>query len=105
MFTIEFKDKRKRAAAQIKIIASARAYYLSDSDESVRIPRKNKERTSVLRSNKPQKNITSTTVYIAIVCFARRQECLSESTCPIVPRNAQACVTTGPSRMQWGDLW
>ena len=53
--TIEVKDERKRAAAQIKNIASARAAYLSDRKKSVRIPRKNKEMNGVPRSNKPQK--------------------------------------------------
>ena len=46
----------KRAATQIKKISSARSAYLSDSDKSVRIPRKKKERAVILISNKgPQK--------------------------------------------------
>ena len=53
--TIEFKDERKRAAAQIKNIASARASSFSDSSDSERISRKKKARTGVLRSNKPWK--------------------------------------------------
>ena len=49
--TIKVKDESKRAASQIKKIASARAAYISDRDESVRIPRKKKARTGVLHSN------------------------------------------------------
>ena len=40
--TIDFKDNRKRAENQIKKVAAARASSLSDSDRSVRIPRKKK---------------------------------------------------------------
>ena len=40
---------------QIKKIASARAASLSDSDESVRIPRRKKAKTGFLRSNKSPK--------------------------------------------------
>ena len=39
LYTIEVEDKRKRAATQIKKIASARSASLSDSDESARIPK------------------------------------------------------------------
>ena len=54
--TTEVKYERKIEATQIKKAASAREEYLSDSNESVRIPRKNKASTGVLRSNKsPQK--------------------------------------------------
>ena len=52
---IEVEDERKRAVAQIKNIASARAASLSDRDDLARIPRKKKARTGVLRSNRPQK--------------------------------------------------
>ena len=56
--TIDVKDKRKRAANQIKKIASARAASISDSDDSVRITIKNKSRTGILSSNKgPQKKV------------------------------------------------
>ena len=50
---IEVKDEMKRAASQIKNMASARAASIYYSDESVSIPRKRKSRTGVLRSNKP----------------------------------------------------
>ena len=43
------------SVTQIKKIESARASSLSDTDESVRIPRKKKARTDVLRSNKSPK--------------------------------------------------
>ena len=50
--TIKVKDERNRAANQINKIASYRAASLSDSDKSIRIPRKNNARTGFLRSNK-----------------------------------------------------
>ena len=54
--TIKVTDERKRAATQIKNIASVRSGYLYNSDESVRIMRKNKTRPGILSSNKgPQK--------------------------------------------------
>ena len=53
--TIEVKDERKRAAVQIKNIASARESSLSDSDKSARNPRKKKASTGVLRSKTPHK--------------------------------------------------
>ena len=53
--TIEVKDERKRASAQIKNIASARSDSLSDINKSARIPRKKKERNGALRSIKTQK--------------------------------------------------
>ena len=52
---IDVKDERKRAAAHIKNIDSARAASLSDSNDSVKIWRKKKASTGVLRSNKLQK--------------------------------------------------
>ena len=55
MSTIEVKYEMKRAAVQIKNIASARAAYLYDSEESVRISRRNKSKTGVLCSNKYSK--------------------------------------------------
>ena len=62
--TIQVKDNRKRAATQIKKVASARSASLSESDGSVRVPRKKKAVTGVLRSNKgpnrktPKHNVT-----------------------------------------------
>ena len=50
--TIEVKYNSKRAATQIKNIASTRSSSHSDSDESVRIPRNKKARNGVLRNNK-----------------------------------------------------
>ena len=50
--TIEVKDERKRAASQIKKIASARIFSLSDSEESVRIPKKKKAKTGVSNYHK-----------------------------------------------------
>ena len=51
---IEVKDNMKMAITQIKKIASSRSAYLSDSDRSVRTPRKKKSilGASVLQSNK-----------------------------------------------------
>ena len=72
--TIEVKDKRKLSSVQIKKIASdsAASLSLSNSDESVRIPRKKKAKTGFLRSNKSPKGRTAgTMVYSIIVCFAR----------------------------------
>ena len=74
LFTIEVKDERKRSETQIKKIASARVASLPDSDNSVRIPRKKKSRTGILRYKKYiQVRHTSTTIYSIIVCFARSQ--------------------------------
>ena len=53
--TIEVKYERKRPATQIKKINSDRSASLSDSDESVKIPRKKKANTGVLLSNKSPK--------------------------------------------------
>ena len=53
--TIEVKDERKISAVHINNIASAREDSLSDSDESVRIPRRKKANTGVLHSTKPPK--------------------------------------------------
>ena len=39
LYIIEVEDKRKRAATQIKNIASDRSASLSDSDDSARIPK------------------------------------------------------------------
>ena len=47
MSTIEVKYERKREACQIKKISSTRAASLSNSDESVRIPRRKKAKTGV----------------------------------------------------------
>ena len=47
MSTIEVKYERKRAAGHIKMIASARAASISDSDKYVRVPRRNKAKTGV----------------------------------------------------------
>ena len=49
--TIEVIGERKRAEDHIKKIASARAASLSDSNESVRIPRRKKANTGVLNSH------------------------------------------------------
>ena len=54
LLTIEAKDNMKRAKAQIINIASARSTSYPDSEKSVRVPRKKKSRTGVLR-NKPNK--------------------------------------------------
>ena len=62
--TIQVKDDRKRAATQIKKIASPSAASISDSDGSFSIPSKKKDTTGVLRSNKgphkkaPKNNVT-----------------------------------------------
>ena len=55
--TIKVKYERKTESVQIKKIISAREGYISDSNESVRILRKKKAKTCVLRTNKyPQKS-------------------------------------------------
>ena len=51
--TIEVKYERKREAGHIKKIASDREASLSDSDKSVRVPRRNKSKTGVPNSHKP----------------------------------------------------
>ena len=53
--TIEVKDERKRAAVHINKIASARSASLSNSDKSVRIPRRNKARNGVSNSHNSPK--------------------------------------------------
>ena len=50
--TIEFKDEREISAVHIKKVAADRASSLSDSDESVRVMRRKKAKTCVLRSNR-----------------------------------------------------
>ena len=45
--TIEIKDERQMAAGHIKKIASVRAASLSNSDKLVRVPKRNKAKTSV----------------------------------------------------------
>ena len=58
LYTIKAKDEMKNSETQIKKIASARADYLSESDESTRITRKKKSRTGILSSNKgPHKKV------------------------------------------------
>ena len=61
--TIKVKDNRKREATQINNIASARAAFLSDSNGSIRILRKNNSRigagvlcSKTLSHNKAPKN-------------------------------------------------
>ena len=49
---IEVKDERKRAAVHIKKIASERAASISNSAKSVNIPKRKKDKTGVLSSNK-----------------------------------------------------
>ena len=44
-------------------------------------------------------------VYSVIVCFEIRQECLSAITRRTVLRIALLCAPTGPSNMEWEDLW
>ena len=69
LYTIEVKDERKISAVHIKKIDSARAASLSDSDESVRIPRKEKANTGALRSNKDQKKgAQQEPRYTALLC-------------------------------------
>ena len=51
--TIEFKDNSQRAATQVKRLAtSIAALVSSDSNESVRVPRKKRVRTGVLPNRK-----------------------------------------------------
>ena len=53
--TIEVKYERKIAAVHIKNTSSARAASLSNSDESVRIPRRKKAKTGVSNYHKSQR--------------------------------------------------
>ena len=55
--TIEAKDNRKRAATKIKNIASSRADSLSDSNYSLRIPRKKKARTGACLNRQGEKRL------------------------------------------------
>ena len=57
--TIEVKYERKISAVQINRIASVRESSIYDSNESVRIPRKNKSKTGVLRYNTSSKRVRS----------------------------------------------
>ena len=50
--TIEVKDETEIAAVHINNIASDREASLSDSNKSVRIPRRNKAKTGVVNSHK-----------------------------------------------------
>ena len=50
--TIKVKDESKMVSGQINKIAFSRESSLSDSNNSLRIPRKKKDRTGVLRSTK-----------------------------------------------------
>ena len=54
MSTIKVKDNRKRAATQINRIATSKAAYYSDSDESIRVPRKKKANTGVINNHKQE---------------------------------------------------
>ena len=53
--TIEVKDNRKRSSTQIKNITSARSVSHSDSNESIKVLRKNKSRTGALHNNPNRK--------------------------------------------------
>ena len=91
--TIEVEDESKRAAAQIKNISSARASFVSDSEDSASTP------AAVLNSKNSRNMRIIATVYSAIVCFAIRYEYLRKSTCRIVTNIALVCAPTGPSRI------
>ena len=52
MSTIEVKDERRRAEVHIKNIDSARSASQSEHDKSVRITRRKKAKTDILRSKK-----------------------------------------------------
>ena len=47
--------------------------------------------------------MTGTMAHIVTVYFERRKECLSASTCHIVPRIVLACAPKFPSGMEWAD--
>ena len=82
------------------MIASASTASIYDINEYVRIPSNKKAKTGVLLYKNTQKGRTEgTMVYIVIVCFERRQECLSTSKRHIVPRIALVWTQTGPSKM------
>ena len=55
--TIKVKDERKRASVHINNIDSARAAYLSDSNDPARILKKKKAKTGLFHSNKSSKNL------------------------------------------------
>ena len=54
MSTIEVKDNSKRAATQIKRLATSKAASSSDSNRFVRVPRNKRVRTGVLPNQKHQ---------------------------------------------------
>ena len=73
---IEIEDENKSAASHIKKIASARSASIYDSNYSIKIPRKRKARTGLLRSNKTRKRRTITKIHSNILYSARIRECL-----------------------------
>ena len=83
----------------IKKIAYAREASLSDSNEYVRIPRKNKFKTVVLRSNKSPKKAHRHHGIERYFVLCKRQEFLSASTRRIVSRIALAFAPTVLSKI------
>ena len=72
--TIEIKDNMKKSATQIKSIVNSRAVSNSDSNESVRVTRKNRVKTGVIQSQKQQWKIYQSIMsFIAIAHFSRSQ--------------------------------
>ena len=89
---------------QIKRLASSKEAPVNyDSDESIRVPRKNKLRTGVLPNCKHHgKRRLSIMELSATAHFTIRQECLRERICRIAMRNNLANVPTKiPSMIYW----
>ena len=89
----------KRDVSQIKRLATSKvAPFISNRDESVRVPRKKKVSTGVLKKrNSKGERHQSTMGRIATVCCARSQECLSQSKCHIDPRTNLVSVPINSS--------
>ena len=96
---IEAKDNMKRAATQINMIATLRAAYHSDSNEFIRVPRKNEARNGVFHK-KQGKNTKNHGVHRYCVLF--KKAVMSEkSLCHIALKTVLESVpTTSPSSME-----
>ena len=106
MSTTEVNDNRKSAEAQInRLVTSTAEPINSDSNKSIRVPRKKKERTGVLPIRKKyEKNTPSITEPSATACCERRQELLSASGKYIAPIIALVNgLTKNLSRADWED--
>ena len=106
---IEVKDDRKRAATQIKKIASSRVASLSDRNRSVNILSKNKARLgdSVLCSNKGPNSKAPKHHGIQRHCVICKKAGMPEKNYMLNSSEEflASVPTRRPSRIDWGDLW